>query len=79
MRPLIVSEAIGQEKGWVRYDGDLYTHVAELRGGDGQNLKWTTGFLSTKGEIGLELKGWGICKQRVKEGIDSFASHYKRI
>lgn len=57
MRPLIVSEAIGQEKGRVSYDGDLYTHVAELRGGDGQNLKWTTGFLSTKGEIGLGLKG----------------------
>lgn len=64
MRPLIVSEAIGQEEGRVSYDGDLYTHVAELRGGDGQNLKWTTGFLSTKGEIGREQKGWGICKQR---------------
>lgn len=50
MRPLIVSEAIGQEERRVSYDGDLYTHVAELQGGDGQNLKWTTRFLSTKGE-----------------------------
>lgn len=57
MRPLIVSEASGQEKERVSYDGDLYTHVAELRGGDGQNLKRTTGFLSTKGEIGQERKG----------------------
>lgn len=49
MRPLIVSEAIGQEKRRVSYDGDLYTHVAELQGGDGQKPQVDHGISVNKG------------------------------